>query len=387
MRLIELVPLNKPAKDFVDRPLKGAYHNYQNVLVKGRGVGKRATIKDIARLAEVSLGSVHCALLGKEGVSEKTRLRILDIARQIDYRPNSSASALKRRQLQIGAAFPGMTDDSRFYYAGIWQGIRDYFNAARDLNISCVEIPFPGGTRTCGLADDTEMDGLLTVGYLDHLGTVSIERFIDRRIPVVLVTNDLPLSGRLCCVTPEYHITGRMLAEFITRQISGKGDILVWAGDRESPSHSATIKGFDSYMVDKKLPVVIRKIYSGGTVEKDRETLIRALGERKNAACCCVNARGSVLLGEALVEMGLAGGIVSVGSDIFQENLRFLEEDVFTALVHKNTYLQAYVAAKGLVEYLVKDIPPPAEIVNVGSEIVFQSNVPMFRNGFSQLSL
>jgi LacI family transcriptional regulator len=349
-------------------------------------VGKRATIKDIARLAKVSLGSVHCALLGKEGVSEKTRLRILNIARQIDYRPNSSASALKRRQLQIGAAFPGVADDSRFYYAGIWQGIRDYFNAARDLNISCVELPFAGG----GLGEpekDTEMDGLLTVGYLDHHGAVSLKGFIDRHIPVVLVTNDLPLSGRLCCVEPEYHITGRMLAEFITRQIPAGADILVWAGDRESPSHSATIKGFDSYMADKQLPAGVRKIYSGGTVERDRETLVRALGQKNHAACCCVNARGSVLLGEAVTETGLAGGIVSVGSDIFKENLRFLDEDVFTALVHKNTYLQAYLAAKCLVEYLVKDIPPPAELIHVGSEIVIQSSAPMCRNGFSQLSL
>ena len=51
---------------------------------------KRATIKDIASLAGVSLGSVHCALLGKEGVSAETRQRILGIAKRINYRPNSA---------------------------------------------------------------------------------------------------------------------------------------------------------------------------------------------------------------------------------------------------------------------------------------------------------
>lgn len=55
---------------------------------------KRPTIADIARQAGVSKGAVSYALNGQAGVSEATRQRILAIADQIGWSPNSAARAL-----------------------------------------------------------------------------------------------------------------------------------------------------------------------------------------------------------------------------------------------------------------------------------------------------
>jgi LacI family transcriptional regulator len=332
--------------------------------------------------------------MGKEGVGKKTRQRILDIAKKIDYRPNSSAAAIKRKHLRIAAVFPGTGNDNRFFYTGIWRGIRDFFNTAVDLNISCLEVPYKSKNgydvnagELSGLLENIKPDGLLTLGALGREGELSIQPFIEKNIPVVLATNDIPRSGRLCCVQPEYRITGRMLAEFVTRQIPGDTGILIWAGDIKVPSHYLIVEGFDSYLRDKGLPNPVYKVYSGGAKRGDRENMLGAIRENNPGACCSVNARGSVLLGNAVREAGLADRIVAVGSDLFRENLRFLRDGVFTGLLHKNSYMLAYVAAKYLVDFLVKDIPPPADTIHVGSEIVFQSNASMFKNGFSQLPL
>lgn len=55
---------------------------------------KRPTIADIARAAGVSKGAVSYALNDQPGVSEATRQRILAIAEQIGWTPNSAARAL-----------------------------------------------------------------------------------------------------------------------------------------------------------------------------------------------------------------------------------------------------------------------------------------------------
>lgn len=55
---------------------------------------KRPTISDIARRAGVSIGAVSYALNGQPGVSSATRQRIVQIADEIGWRPNISASAL-----------------------------------------------------------------------------------------------------------------------------------------------------------------------------------------------------------------------------------------------------------------------------------------------------
>ena len=46
------------------------------------------TIYDIARKAGVSSAAVSMALNKKKGVSEKTRARIMDIAEELNYKPN-----------------------------------------------------------------------------------------------------------------------------------------------------------------------------------------------------------------------------------------------------------------------------------------------------------
>lgn len=55
---------------------------------------QRVTITEIARRAGVSKGAVSFALNGRPGVSDATRARILAIARELDWTPNSAARML-----------------------------------------------------------------------------------------------------------------------------------------------------------------------------------------------------------------------------------------------------------------------------------------------------
>ncbi len=55
-----------------------------------------AGIRDVARMAGVSVASASFALNGQPGVADATRRRILDIADQLGYRANPQAQALRR---------------------------------------------------------------------------------------------------------------------------------------------------------------------------------------------------------------------------------------------------------------------------------------------------
>jgi transcriptional regulator with XRE-family HTH domain len=56
---------------------------------------KRPTLKDLAREAGVSLTSASYAVNGNGSVGEQTRAHILEVARQIGYRLNVAARAMK----------------------------------------------------------------------------------------------------------------------------------------------------------------------------------------------------------------------------------------------------------------------------------------------------
>ncbi|MCC7207928.1 MAG: LacI family DNA-binding transcriptional regulator [Anaerolineae bacterium] len=53
---------------------------------------EKATIRDIARLAGVSVGTASHALNNKAGVAEATRARVLEVARNLGYQPPSTTS-------------------------------------------------------------------------------------------------------------------------------------------------------------------------------------------------------------------------------------------------------------------------------------------------------
>ena len=58
----------------------------------------RVTVKDVARAAGVSPGTVSNALSRKRPVSEETRQRVLDVIAELGYRPNLLARGLVNRQ-------------------------------------------------------------------------------------------------------------------------------------------------------------------------------------------------------------------------------------------------------------------------------------------------
>lgn len=54
----------------------------------------RLTIKDIARLADVSVGTASMALNNKPGVNDETRRKVLEVAKKFNYTPNDTARSL-----------------------------------------------------------------------------------------------------------------------------------------------------------------------------------------------------------------------------------------------------------------------------------------------------
>lgn len=80
-----------------------------------------STIKDVARLAGVSVSTASLALRGKGPVSPDTRRRVLEAAEKLQYRPNALARSLATRQSQtVGLILPDIRDP---YFHDIASGV------------------------------------------------------------------------------------------------------------------------------------------------------------------------------------------------------------------------------------------------------------------------
>ena len=70
-------------------------------LARAQSVPKRPTLADVAKSAGVSVATVSYALNGLPGVSEEKRRQVVRIARDLGFRPNRLATALRRGQTKI----------------------------------------------------------------------------------------------------------------------------------------------------------------------------------------------------------------------------------------------------------------------------------------------
>ena len=86
--------------------------------------------KEIARQLGVSIGTVDRALHGRDGVSEKTKQRVLAAADKMGYKPNLAAQALKlNRKLSISAILPKHISH---FFDPIREGIRAGATSGQD---------------------------------------------------------------------------------------------------------------------------------------------------------------------------------------------------------------------------------------------------------------
>lgn len=349
---------------------------------------KRITIKEIANIAGVSIGAVHSALYDKPGVSEETKNRILKIVRENNYHLNTAAASLKRKPMNVAVAIPALSSVNRYYFNNLWAALNNYKNTLKDYNISFIELPYYIGdslleNELLRLCNEKDLSGIIGfIGFMDSAAKAVLSKFAEKGVTVVLVGEDYESSNRICCVLPDYDMTGRMVGELISRQLHNEGRVLVCAGTVTIPAHYEVADGVYNYFKENQLPnQIIRKNYSHN-IDDHYKSLVDILSKNSDiSACFAVTARESKLLGKALEATGKAGRMIAVGSDIFEENMDFLERGVFTNLLNKNPYSQMLVALKCTVDYLVRDIKPVKEKIYVGTEIVFKSSLAMYKQG------
>ncbi len=79
-----------------------------------------AGVKEIARLANVSIATVDRVIHKRGGVSEKTKTKIQSIIEKLDYQPNILAQRLaltSRGTIRLAVLLPAISGETEFWQA------------------------------------------------------------------------------------------------------------------------------------------------------------------------------------------------------------------------------------------------------------------------------
>ncbi|MCB2306030.1 substrate-binding domain-containing protein [Clostridium estertheticum] len=346
---------------------------------------KRVTLKDISKKLNVSLSTVHKALYGKKGISDDTRKKILQTADEMDYKVNVIASTLKRKAIRIAVVLPEAIGEERYFYKDIWNGIDGASEALKDFNIEIINIPFIGTDYKLqkqvleNVYDkySSSINGLLTVPWnLSELNYI-IDKFTDADVPVVTINTDAPGSKRIACIAPPSKKIGMLAAELMSKMITAPGKVIILSGNRDTTIHTKIVEGFIK-TISSELPLIdIIQIIDGNS-NNTYETLKGFFTKFDDIkGLYSNNSRNTLLIGNLITEMNLKNKFKVIGTDIFDESIKFLNDDIIQAIIYQNPYMQAYDGINFLFNYITKnEVAIPREFNKIS--IVLKSNLDFY---------
>ncbi len=210
-------------------------------VMKGEVPVQRITIKDIARLAGVSVTTVSRALNHAPEISEETRSRILSICAQQGYRTNLLARSLSSSRTHVIGVV--MSDISRPIHAALALYIETY---AAQLGYQVMLCN--GQPREKGIHDlfdfllGQRVDGILMASASNSAHAL-LARY-QSAVPTVLLGTFGALEStlRFNSVSVDNYVGGRLAAEYLHRL--GHREV-AYLGMREgSSSHQLRQRGF-----------------------------------------------------------------------------------------------------------------------------------------------
>lgn len=213
---------------------------------------QRVTIKDIAKAANVSLGTVSKVLNGDQSVKETNRLAVEQAVQMLGYNVNKLARSLAHKPIKIGIMLPSVFDE---YFDPMFHGIARVVDSLADYKVSAVYKSYEkfdddkvvSECLDCFISE--EVSGIL-LGPFHHNGPSSrvMEKLKAHQIPVVLVLSDLEISQRLACVSVDARLSGRTTAELAAMVLHENETAAVFVGNKDVAEHRVKAESFCTRM-------------------------------------------------------------------------------------------------------------------------------------------
>ncbi|HZG56704.1 LacI family DNA-binding transcriptional regulator [Paenibacillus sp.] len=149
----------------------------------------RATIKDVAKFAGVSVATVSNVINGTGRVSQDTAERVQEAVLALNYTPSAVARSLKDKESQlIAVVVPfmerGRLQDNPFY----WQLVSGIEESARNRSLQVILVGAEQ-TETFSFVHERRLDGLIVVGISDD--SPLLPKIVSLRVPCVFMDSYL----------------------------------------------------------------------------------------------------------------------------------------------------------------------------------------------------
>lgn len=337
-------------------------------------MNKKYTIKDIAKLAGVSKGTVDRVLHKRGKVSPAALEKVNEVLNVIDYEPNLIARNLKSNKIyRICILLPDPKIDP--YWLPCIKGIDEAVQEFKAYNLAIETFYFnPEKTKSFLKTNDTVLElspDAVLVAPIFHKETVeAIKKYDSLNIIVNTFNNQVESSSVKSFVGQDLFRSGRVAAKLLD-SISDKGQIAIIHIDetyKNAIHMQEKERGFRNYFETKENSehTITTLKLKNPNVEINFNTF---LNENPDLSGIFVTTSKAYQVAK-IINTTKHNKIGIVGYDLIDENVTNLNNGVIDFLIHQNPKRQAYLGITSLVEHFLfnKEIPEtillPIDIIN-----------------------
>lgn len=361
------------------------------------------TVKEIAELAGVSIGTVDRVLHSRGRVSPETRTKIQAIVGSSGFTPNPIARSLKRNKpYRFCAALPRKDEDSG-YWGLANQGIREAADELVHFGVQTTILEFdrydPVSFRTIlATARKGNPDGLLLPPVLPSESRAFIES-MEGTIPYIFFDADLPGCQPVCTIGQDPYKAGYLAGRLI-HLLSGiclpaqdkhgslPGKHGKPTGTGEGPASFAVLSahsedyhirrrqdGFLAYLAGVRARGVLRENVDLEQDEAATESLSALLNDHPDLRGVFVTSASAHRLAKARRQLSSRRPFVLVGFDLVPANQRMLAEGGIDAIISQRPQEQGRQGLLNLYRAIVLG-RPVASRIEMSLDIYLKENAP-----------
>jgi len=344
------------------------------------------TIKKIAKLAKVSIGTVDRVLHNRGEVSKQTADNIHKILTELNYRPNVIASSLSSTKTIIfGVLMPNPKQDDR-YWELPKKGIRKAEEEYREFKIKIEYYFFDKYSdvsfqATCNQVkrDMAKLNGLLIAPVLSK----SAEKFIKEipaELPYVFFDSNIPDTKCVSFIGQKSFQSGIVAAKLMSISIKKPGTIAVLRVLPEDYHIDDRVAGFRSYFRnDNKIEI---KLAECDRLKSDRifqNVTEQIVSESHDLQGIFVPNACTNKVAKSIIARDLSRKIYIIGYDLIDQNKYYLKNGMIDFLLSQRPEVQGYQGIVTLFRYVRLKKHVEANIF-IPIDILTKENIDSYRD-------
>ena len=333
-----------------------------------RSMDKKVGVKQIAKAAGVSIGTVDRVLHKRGNVKRETKEKIMAIIKELKYKPNVLARSLSTKKItRIAIVIPDSSDKNPYWEKPV-KGIKMAADELAGFNIEIIYKHFDASNENSFKevlehVCSKDCDGVVLNPVFKSVALHYISIFNNRNIPYVFIDVNIMGVSNLGYFGQDAEQSGIVAAHLLDMNTAEQPKVLIVKQSNKkifSQHIESRIKGFYKYF-EKRLE---RKNVIIDTIEIDLEktgepqlSLSGVLNKSSLFDAIFVPNTRAFKVADYLSENNITG-ITITGYDLVQGNIEHLQKGNITHLISQKPEEQAYKAIMALFDNLItkKDV-------------------------------